>query len=230
MSNYDMQTLVQNLRSLMANSTNIVRNATEWITERARLNEQYSYMLLTIILDTQNNLDIELKTMASTALYDEIKDNYSKNLNQDGNGGITENAKNYLRSQICDAVSVMAWNKPIRKNLEDVLFKMIITDFPTKWEQCIPQVINKMNTANNPGELYGSLLCVKTILAVFAYKVENTQANLVQESIFPLLESIIIAQINTWNPDSPRIVKLILKSVLHTSRIDISEYFKNNDK
>jgi len=56
------------------------------------------------------------------------------------------------------------------------------------------------------------------------------QAGLVQKSIFPLLESIIIGQINNWNTDSPKIVQLIMKSVMYTSRIDISEYFLEPEK
>jgi len=78
---------------------------------------------------------------------------------------MSHNAKNYLKAKICDAVSKtsMTGSKPVRKNLEDVLFKMVITDFPNNWQDCLSNIMNRMNTAQNPNELYGSLLCVKSI-------------------------------------------------------------------
>ena len=57
-------------------STNVVNNATNWLIESARLNEQYSYFLLEICV--QNNMDNDTKKLASSALLCEVKDNYSK--------------------------------------------------------------------------------------------------------------------------------------------------------
>ena len=109
-------------------------------------------MLMNISMGT-NNEDDMTRHYAATLLKQEVQKNYTSQ------SPIPEQDKAYLRDVIINAVTASVVNnkKLIRKMMEDVLFKMVLTDFPINWPNMLNNVIGQLNGAQQVNETYGAL-------------------------------------------------------------------------
>ena len=51
-----------------------------------------------------------------------------------------------------------------------------------------------------------------------------------QERIFPVLENLVLNRLNKWDQDCPMIVNKVLKCLMHCMRLEVSEYFIDENK
>lgn len=184
--------------------------------ETAKNSVSYLDSLFFIVLDDKMP---SIKLAAATVVSKALKDT------------ITANVAPYdlkrIKLDIIEAVTFYMDNKILRKKLEEILKTLVESQYPENWPDLLDLVINKMTSASETKELYGSLKVIYNVVSAFKHSAEERRKplQLLLEKLFPYLEHLALTNIQKNDPEFMIILNVIVKTFLNANFAQLSSYF-----
>jgi hypothetical protein len=104
-------------------------------------------------------------------------------------------------------------------------------DYPNEWPNLVSEVLESMRKANKPEELYGCLVVSKALVSTYKRTLDQERAPLefIIENLFPLLENLLVNQMNNKDAFAAKMCHLILSIFCMANWMQFSRYL-NADK
>ena len=163
-----------------------------------------------------------MRLAAAACLSDNIRHFY-----QNDAESIAESDKRYLRDHLMDCITMHYKDKSIGETYASILEKVVAFDFPQRWPDLPLLAHNKLMSCQKVEDLYGSLTAIH-ILVKSLMLVTNDKRGPVEELIaklFPMLETLVTNQIQSWTNDTSMILSIVFKCFLGVVTVEIPDYF-----
>jgi hypothetical protein len=99
-------------------------------------------------------------------------------------------------------------------------------DYPNEWPNLVSDVLDSMRKANKPEELYGCLVVSRALVSTYKRTMDQERAPLefIIESLFPLLENLLVTQMKNTDTFAAKSCHMILSIFCMANWMQFSRY------
>lgn len=187
------------------------------------MRNQDGFVRALMALVNNDQLDLSFRVTAVCCLNDNVKNFYKERTGEI----ITDNDKNFIKSNIIASITMNMNISQIRQTYQEILSLIVESDYPQAWPTLVDELLAAMKGSQRPEHLYGSLLVAKSIVKTYQRAIDQSRLPLeiVVERLFPYFENLLVSQIKGWNEESGRLCELLLSTFCMSIWMQIPRYF-----
>ncbi|KAJ1679814.1 Nonsense-mediated mRNA decay protein 5, partial [Spiromyces aspiralis] len=190
--------------------------------------------LLTAIMHLLKANNVPLATQQAAAIYfkNRVRRYWDISSDRENNANIEQQISNedqaFLKREILSLL-VHAPNA-IQVQLTSSLNCVLATDFPEKWPEFIHQVVQLIQSANSQA-VYTGLISLLEVIKVYRFRSLKRRGPLTEivEVVFPQLQKVAEAHLESTDPLAIPIIKTIFKSYALAIQAELPTSLQNNE-
>lgn len=193
---------------------------------KARFEPGFSVTVLQLVLS--ENVSPPARQLAAILFKQAVDDQWKKMKGTEGPPEIPKSEKKIIRENALQAL--MNCPPEVSKQLQEAVKTIVMYDWPKRWPNIIPLVVDILKNHQEPKILEGALICYSLVIQKYSWKQEKRSAMYtVVEETFPLLLQFLTHLRSISSVESLQLQKIICKSFFASFQLKMPPYLRRDD-